>query len=217
MTNKQRQANRENAKRSTGPKSDAGKRKVSLNSLVHGFAGQTCFVPEHEQEAYMKHFQSFRAEYKPQGPTEQFMVQSLAELSWSSQQIRAVANNLLSLIGTKSSPRETGSAELDFTLAQAANMPGHVKELNLLGIYEQRKQRLFNATRRELQQIQSDRKRAEKEELEEASQIRKATKMTFPSWHPAEDGFACSIEEIDRYIARTERLSMLAGGAKMAN
>jgi len=214
MTNKQRQANRENAKHSTGPKSDAGKRKVSLNSLVHGFAGQTCFVPEHEQEAYMKHFQSFRAEYKPQGPTEQFMVQSLAELSWSSQQIRAVANNLLSLIGTKSSPRETGSAELDFTLAQAANMPGHVKELNLLGIYEQRKQRLFNATRRELQQIQSDRKRAEKEELEEASQIRKATKLAFPSWQPADDGFACSIDEIDRYIARTERLKTFTGGAK---
>jgi len=213
-TNKQRQANRENAKHSTGPKSDAGKRKVSLNSLVHGFAGQTCFVPEHEQEAYAKHFQSFRAEYKPQGPTEEFLVQSLAELSYSAQQIRAVANNLLSLIGTKSCPRETGSAGQDFNLAQAANVSDHMHEIHLLGVYEQRKQRLFNATRRELQQVQSDRKLAEKEELEEASQIRKATKLAFPSWQPAEDGFACSIDEIDRYIARTERLKTFAGGAK---
>jgi hypothetical protein len=94
-------------------------------------------------------------------------------------------------------------------------------EIHLLGVYEQRKQRLFNSTRRELQQLQTERKLAEKEELETASQIRKATKSAFQpgqkEWLPAEDGFACSIEEIDRYIARTERLSMLAGGAKMAN
>jgi hypothetical protein len=214
ISNEQLNANIRNSQKSTGPKSDSAKRKVSLNSLKHGFAGQTCFVPEHEREAYMAHFQSFRTEYKPQGPTEQFMVQSLAELSWSSQQIRAMANNIISLLGTKSSPRETGNPELDFTLAQAANASEHLKELNLLGIYEQRKQRLFNSTRRELAQIQADRKRAEKEELEEASQIRKATKMTFPSWQPAEDGFACSMDQIDRYIARTERLRTLTGGAK---
>jgi hypothetical protein len=214
LTHKQLFANMMNAQNSTGPQGDANKRKVSLNSLKHGFAGQTCFVPEHEREDYIAHFKSFRAEYKPATPTEQFMVQSLAELSWSTQQIRAMSNNIISLLGTKSSPRETGSEATDFTLAQAANVSEHLKEINLLGIYEQRKQRLFNSTRRELLQIQTDRKLAEKEELETASPIRKATKQAFQPWQPAEDGFACSIEELDRYISRADRLKMYSGGAK---
>ena len=214
LSTKQLIANLANAQNSSGPKSDANKRKVSLNSLTHGFAGQTCFVPEHEREAYCAHFQSFRAEWKPKGPTEQYMVQSLAELSWSTQQIRAVVNNIMSLLGTKSSPRDTGSEGTDFTLAQAANISEHLKELNLLGSYEQRKHRLFNSTRRELIQMQKDRKLAEQEELSLAAQIRKATKQAFQPWQPEEDGFACSLEEIDRYINRTERLKGLAGGAK---
>lgn len=210
LTNKQLIANLLNSQNSTGPQSEAGKRKVSLNSLKHGFAGQTCFVPEHEREAYIEHFQSFRAEYKPKGPTEHFMVQSLAELSWSTQQIRAMANNIITLLGTLSSPRETGAEETDFSFAQAANLDSHLKELNLLGIYEQRKQRLFNTTRRELLQIQTERKQSETEELATASKIRTADK----SWHPAQDGFVCSVEEIDRYIARNERLKTFTGGAK---
>ena len=214
ISNKQYMANLLNAQMSTGPQSDANKRKVSLNSLTHGYAGQTCFVPEHEREAYVAHFQSFRAEWKPKGPTEQYMVQSLAELSWSTQQIRAVVNNIMSLLGTKSSPRDTGSEATDFTLAQAANVSEHLKELNLLGIYEQRKHRLFNSTRRELIQMQTDRKLAEKEELDTASQIRKATKQAFQPWQPEEDGFACSLDEIDCHIARTERLKSFTGGAK---
>ena len=128
ISHKQYMANLLNAQMSTGPQSDANKRKVSLNSLTHGFAGQTCFVPEHEREAYIAHFQSFRAEWKPKGPTEQYMVQSLAELSWSTQQIRAVVNNIMSLLGTKSSPRDTGGEATDFTLAQAANVSEHLKE-----------------------------------------------------------------------------------------
>jgi hypothetical protein len=151
-----------NAQNSTGPKSDANKRKVSLNSLTHGFAGQTCFVPEHEREAYIAHFQSFGAEWKPKGPTEQYMVQSLAELSWSVQQIRAVVNNIMSLSGTKSSPRDTGAEGTDFTLAQAANVSEHLKELNLLGIYEQRKHRLFNSTPASSSRCKSTAKRRKK-------------------------------------------------------
>ena len=214
ISNEQLNANIRNSQKSTGPKSDSAKRKVSLNSLKHGFAGQTCFVPEHEREAYMAHFQSFRTECKPQGPTEEFMVQSLAELSWSVSQIRAVTNNIMSLLGTKQSPRETGAEGTDFTLAQAANLSEHVKELNLLGIYEQRKHRLIVSTRRELVQMQTDRKLSEKEELTVAAQIRKATKQAFQPWQPEEDGFACSIDEIDRHIARTERLRTFTGGAK---
>jgi len=206
----QLKANRENAKRSSGPRSAAAKKKVALNSLTHGFAGQTVLIPAHEEEAYTKHFQDFRAEYQPKGPTERFLVQSLAELSWATQQIRCQINNYISLAGAKCPPMaESGNPETDFSVSQATALDSFLPKINLLGIYEQRKQRLFNSTRRELVQIQEARKEAEKEELIEAAYFRQAS----PSkWNPADDGFACSLPEIDRYIAINRRRVQRAGG-----
>jgi hypothetical protein len=217
VSNAQIRANQANSTFSTGPQSPEAKRKVSLNPIKHGYAGIACFIPAHEQEDYEKHFQQFRADYKPKGKTEQFLVQSLAQLSWSVEQIRATATSLMSLLGTQHAPFETGDDSMTFNLAQAANIGNHLKELNLLGIYEQRKLRLFNTTLRELTELQKQRKLQETEELTEAAQIRKAAKKAFQPWQPEQDGFACSIEEIDSYISRSERLNSFAGGAKTAN
>jgi hypothetical protein len=206
----QLRANRENAKLSTGPTSPAGKRKVALNPMTHSFAGQTVLIAAHEEADYQKHFKDFRAEYKPKGPTEQFLVQSLAELSWSAQQIRAQVNNLLSLGGAKCEPMlVSGDNQVDFAIAQATALEANMAKINLLGIYEQRKMRLFTNTRKELVAIQAQRKLTEQEEVEEASFYRKASPG---NWNPADDGFACSVADVDRYIAITRRRIQVAGG-----
>ena len=188
-------------------------RKVTLVPVKHGYSGQVCFIPEHEKEAYIENFRFFRANYKPKGRTEEFMVQTLAQLSWSSEKFRSMAETLTSLLGTQPPPFETGDASMTFNVAQAANFGRHHKEIGLLNLYEQRKTRLFEETRRKLIQIQADRKSAEKEELTKAAPIRKA----FTAWQPAEDGFTCSIEEIDRFIARADRLTTIAASQKMAS
>jgi hypothetical protein len=215
-------ANRENSKLSTGPKSPEGKAKLRLNPLTHGFAGQTVVIPDHQKEDYLKLFKSFRTEFKPQGPSEQFLVQSLAEISWSVQQIRAASTNVMTMSGSLYRPiYDAGSPEVNFGLSQANAMEDNLRQINLLGIYEQRKMRLFHSTRKELLQIQAERKAAEKEELETAAPLRQACNSTRqpgqPQWQPAEDGFACSLEQIDRFIARRDRLNSVAAKVNMAS
>jgi hypothetical protein len=206
----QLKANRENAKHSTGPTSSEGKRKVALNPLTHGFAGQTVLIPAHEEDAYTKHFKDFRAEYKPKGPTEQFLVQSLAEISWSAQQIRAQITNLLSLGGAKCEPMlVSGNDQVDFAIAQATALEANMRKIELLGIYEQRKMRAFSNAQKELVALQTTRKAAEQEELEEACEYRLVTPG---DWNPADDGFACSLTEVDRYIKVNRRRVQVAGG-----
>jgi hypothetical protein len=215
-------ANRENAKLSTGPSSAGGRARVRLNAVKQGFSSHTTVIPEHEAKAFLAHFEAFKTEYRPVGPTEQFMVQSLAEISWSAQQIRAESNTFMTLIGGRSTPvSNTPDPALNHNLAQADLLGTYIAKINLLGIYEQRKMRLFNSTRKELLQIQAERKAAENEELEAAAAVREACKSTRqlgqPAWQPSDDGFVCSIEQIDRFIARRDRLKSIAAHLKMAS
>ena len=183
-----------------------------MNAIKHGFAGQTVVIPAHEAVAYTKHFESFRKEYNPATPTEEFMVQSLAELSYATQQIRAQTTNCISILSCKSNDRrENTTPEIDAALAQARGIAAGGPTLNTLGIYEQRKLRLFSSTRKELVQVQTERKAREKSELEQAIELPKIDKATRlpeePEWQPHENGFVCSLAEIDRKIAFEARFS----------
>ena len=211
-------ANRENAKKSTGP-SQEGKKKSRMNAVTHGHAGLTVVIPDHEVEAYKKHFDSFHAEYRPVGPTETFLVHSLADLSFGTSQIRTVITNRLYLAGARPvhNSNETHSAETDNAMAQAFSAKDITPSINTMGIYEARKMRLFNTTRKELLAIQTERKLREKEELEEGALLRQADQKTRQphenEWHPSENGFVCSLAEIDRYIFRQNRRDQLLKAA----
>src|SRR5579864_7480750 len=82
--------NRANAQKSTGPRTEAGKQRSSLNALRHGLTGHTIVLPSEDQSAYQRHSQSFLDEYRPKGATETHLVQSLIDTSW--QLNRAAAN-----------------------------------------------------------------------------------------------------------------------------
>jgi hypothetical protein len=181
ISEEQLRANRANAKHSTGPVTPEGRRKVAMNAIKHSFAGQTMLLQSHEVEAFNRHFESFRKEYRPGTATEQFLVQSLAE------------------IGT--------------AIARSTAIGIAAKELNLFSIYESRKMRAFNTTRKELIQAQAERKAFEKSEMAEAARYRKQCKLNQdpnqPAWHPSEFGFDCSLEAIDAYIAMEDRMTKL--------
>jgi hypothetical protein len=220
-TEKQIEANRANSQLSTGATTPQGKRTVSINAIKHGYAGRIAVVFEHEKEAYRAHFRAFREEYKPVGPTEAFLVESMADLTWSAQHIRSQMHNAMAIAGTRGpQASKDRDMEINIALAQGDNIHSLARELNLLGIYENRKMRLFNTTRAELLAIQQTRKLNETQALAEAARLRQADLATRepnePEWEPTENGFVCSIQEIDLYIAREKRLARLNGGLKIA-
>jgi hypothetical protein len=97
-TPQQIEANRQNAQLSTGPKTDEGKQRSSQNATRHGFTGQTLIITDAEKEAYEAHVQGFYAEYSPACHVETNLVQQLADLHWSIQQIFVQQCNLISLM-----------------------------------------------------------------------------------------------------------------------
>jgi hypothetical protein len=56
-------ANRQNSQLSTGPKTEAGKAKSSLNAVKTGLTGRTVLLPSDDAAAYEAHVARFFAEY----------------------------------------------------------------------------------------------------------------------------------------------------------
>jgi hypothetical protein len=214
-------ANRENAKKSSGP-SPNGKKASRMNAVTHGLAGQTVVIAAHEVEAYKDHFDAFHLEYRPVGPTEAFLVHSLADLSFGTSQIRTVATSRLYLAGARPLPNSNDShtPQTENAMGQAFSAVELAPCLNNLGIYEARKMRLFHTTRKEPLAIQTERRLRELEELAEAAQLREADKKQRQphenEWHPSENGFVCSIAQIDRYIFQQNRRNQLLNPGETA-
>src|SRR6204780_3894638 len=60
--------NRANSRHSTGPRTDSGKQRSSLNALRHGLTAASAVLPSEDQAAYDAHRRGFFHEYQPATP-----------------------------------------------------------------------------------------------------------------------------------------------------
>jgi hypothetical protein len=82
-TLKQIIANRINAARSTGPRTEEGKARTRANAIKHGCRARTLvLMPDEDPLAYNARVDAFIAEHRPTTPTEEILVRHLADLSW---------------------------------------------------------------------------------------------------------------------------------------
>ena len=82
-TKRQIAANRRNARRSTGPKSAAGKAASSANALRHGLtAARTVVLPDEDGEAYERLRQGVLADLDPAGALQEALAQRIVVLLW---------------------------------------------------------------------------------------------------------------------------------------
>src|SRR5437868_1263641 len=85
MTPQQIEANRRNAKKSTGPKTPEGKARSARNATTHGLTAQALILEKDENER-IEDFIILHAEFetsiKPVGRLEQFLVQRIAVCHW---------------------------------------------------------------------------------------------------------------------------------------
>src|SRR5438093_3578870 len=92
---RQLEANRRNALKSTGPRSEAGKRVSRRNALRHGFTAETVIEPLENPEEYRAFEDAIVSEYLPQTPVEQELVHRLASLFWRLRRATSIETGLL--------------------------------------------------------------------------------------------------------------------------
>jgi hypothetical protein len=83
--NHRAQTNRANAQRSTGPRTSQGKLASSRNSLKHGLASAQLMIPGEDPAAFDRLFTALLDEHQPANPTQELLVQEIAQSYWLTQ------------------------------------------------------------------------------------------------------------------------------------
>jgi len=190
-------ANRANALLSTGPRTAAGKQRSSKNALTHGLTSQSPVLATEDLAAYQLHCRKFFDEYLPATPTETQFTQELADTAWRLNRIPSLEAALLD----RAANPPTDQARIDFDIVDAH------RALATLGLHYQRLSRQFQKTMDHLREIQSERRREEKRDLEHAAAILELHKRKGIPYDLAQDGFVFSKDQVEAFSQRLMRLN----------
>jgi len=160
---KQIEANRRNAKKSTGPKTEEGKAKSSMNALKHGLTSQRVWLNEEEK----KDFHGFRLglvdELEPWGSLETQFVCRIAAQMWRLARVPGIETELLE----KMSYDRVEGTYTSLGEAFHKDIATYDGSLGRLARYEAILDRSLIRLLNEYRKIQADRRRREKQHAED--------------------------------------------------
>lgn len=86
-TRKQNEANRRNARNSTGPQTRAGKAASKLNALKHGLRAEEFVVRGEDPAEFARFLEDLINEFQPLGPLEEQLAERIAASMWRLRRI----------------------------------------------------------------------------------------------------------------------------------
>jgi hypothetical protein len=108
---KQIEANRRNALKSTGPKSEEGKAQSRMNALRHGLTAEQAVLPHEDENDYEKLREGMLESYAPENSAEQAIVEELANAYWRLLRMHRVENQYWDHLGGCYNRGDAGIAE----------------------------------------------------------------------------------------------------------
>ena len=153
-TTRQIQANRANAKRSTGPVTEAGKRASSQNATRHGLLSGCIVLKSESTELWEELLASLVAEFQPSTANEIILVETMAAARWRAVRICMLQTATLEVQASEQDP-EAGSDPV-----QAATAFGKLADssqaLHLLQRYETALDRQYSRALNNLRKVRAD-------------------------------------------------------------
>src|SRR5262245_4309679 len=150
-SDKQVAANRENAKRSTGPQTVAGKALSRVNAYKHGLTAKTIVIGDEDPKAFDRLRADLENEYNPRPGIERELVERLAVLLWRLRRIPTFEAALIEL--TRNNIHSSPECAIAFQ--------NNRETLGTLFRYEAALMNAFNRTLQQLLFLQDRRAREE--------------------------------------------------------
>jgi hypothetical protein len=114
-TKEQTRANKENAKRSSGPRTAAGKAKSSQNAFKHGLRAQATVLPDENLDDFEFLSSELEDQFQPQTAVEWNLLRQLADAEWRMRRVPCLEAALL-------------AAKLNETVRYYGNFPERLPE-----------------------------------------------------------------------------------------
>jgi hypothetical protein len=112
ISSKKAEANRRNARKSTGPRTPEGKDRSKFNALKDGLSAKTLVLPGEDAGAFQDRLDAWAADLQPRNDVEHVLVERSATLSWQLERAdRADAARLASILGA--APAEEALRQAD--------------------------------------------------------------------------------------------------------
>jgi hypothetical protein len=201
-------ANQANSQFSTGPRTEEGKAKSSLNAVRTGLTGRTVLLPTEDAAFYEQHLARFLQQYEPVGDEEQTLVQSLADTQWRLLRIPSLEAGIYALGRLEFAELFANEDESVRThLIDAKTLLVYQRQLNNLHLQENRLRRQREKDTSALLELQENRKHTETGQASSGgnAQLDTAASLYIHAvrtqcqefFNPAEFGFEFSLREIE--------------------
>jgi hypothetical protein len=144
---------------STGPRTEEGKKRSSINALRHGLTGRTVVMPYEDMEAYYRFCEELLTDLAPETPLERQYAQTFCDTQWRLNRMRSIEDAMLSLGHFE----EAGNIDTEHPQVHAALTAARVfrddsQSFVNISLYEQRLQRTLEKSLKQLKALQAERK-----------------------------------------------------------
>ena len=163
---RQNAANRANARRSTGPRTEDGRRASSLNALKHGLRSQLTVIPGENEADFHALFDAFAEEAAPESARDFVAVRKAAACEWRLRRIAAIETEMfiqvlkapaeeatidnIEAIVERLAARQAAPPESPYAALAARFLNGGIRHFNALARYEASLNRQYHQAWREL-------------------------------------------------------------------
>ncbi len=125
-TNAQINANRKNAKKSTGPRTTQGKERSSKNALKHGLLALDSVIPGEDPAEFDRHLTLYEDTYNPANCVERELVLQIADSAWRMRRLSRIEATVMTAGIEKTRVHQQ-------TYRPERTREGHEGQLQLLG------------------------------------------------------------------------------------
>jgi hypothetical protein len=184
----------------------------ALSNLKHGLTGRIYLFGDEEQSAYDNLGRALHDSLAPESAMETELVKALVDDRWRLQRAAALESSIFAAGAEQfaNSSEATGDPQLDVALSSGRTWTVEARNLNLLTLYESRIQRRFEKNMAELRRLQTERKAALQQAIEEAALLSHLAESKGEAYDPADAfvrrNFEFSTAEIARMVSRWRRL-----------
>jgi hypothetical protein len=162
-TKRQIAANRRNARKSTGPRTEEGKKRSSRNAITHGLVSRQVLLREEDPDLFRAVREEVWAELRPMGEVETYLAARVVSGIWRMNRIVRIEAQLFNEAPLREVDAEVGIGKI-FRLDCAHGGSAFAKLLR----YETAIDRGIHGALRELRGVQAARRAGEEEEWQDA-------------------------------------------------